>query len=1015
MSNRNESFGRLLKGAINSIAAYEGKTAPAIEDELGGQIGVAGTAIQRYKAGHLPPEPRAIQILAEAAVRRGFLSRAWLQRFLQAARYPQPDALIAQLADALGLPSAPGIVARLPTGTLAFLFTDIVGSTQLWERQPQAMEPALARHDALLRQTIDADGGQVVRTAGDAFHAVFTTAAAALDAALAVQRSLAAEPWGPIGTIQVRVAIHVGTAQLRDGDYFGPPLNRVARLLDTGHGGQILLSLSAQELVYDQLPPGVTLRDLGEHRLKDLGRPERIFQVVAPDLPAEFPALRSLDAYRHNLPAQATPLIGREAEVVAVCDLLRQPATHLLTLTGPGGIGKTRLALQAAAELLDDARDGVWFVPLAAIRDAALVAPAIGRVLEIADAGELPLIERLKRYLHPKQTLLVLDNFEQVSEAVPLVGELLAAAPKLKILVTSREALHIYGEHEYAVPALALPDLTRLPPLARLSQYEAVRLFIERARAVKPAFAITDESAAAIAEICYRLDGLPLAIELAAARSRIFTPQALLMRLAGAKHRLAFLTGGARDLPMRQQTLRDAIAWSYDLLDVREQALFARLGVFAGGWTLAAAEAVCGDSVLAEAISTDPGTDKALHELLDWARQAPPWQVALPAEEIAILLESLASKSLVRQVEVNDTPRFTLLETIREYALERLAESGEEQAIRWRHAGYYAWLHGSIDVWIHPRGIAAIEDELDNLRAVLGWSIETGEALPGLIIGSDWVFWGEYENEGRRWLDSLLAEPAPASHATENAWYSAAALALHQYDYQAARAAFETWSQIRTDLGEPTHLKYFARGLIALGEGDIPEAEGLLVRFLALADESANPDRDFEVGAAHWALGGYHLVAGNPVEAQVHIEADLMRARTVGESVSIIDNLRKLGFALQAQGDLRRAVSHFRDSIELARPHRYRRAIAANLYGLAGVVLDQGDLEQAARLFGAAEALSEMTSGLFPDEHYLVKRNIASLREKLDPATLEARWAAGRALDWEQAADEALAFIDGVK
>src|SRR6266508_2712653 len=291
MSNHNETFGRLLKGAVGSIAAYEGKAAQAVEDELGAQIGVAGSTIQRYKAGYLPPEPRAIQILAEAAVRRGFLSRAWLQRFLQAARYPQMDALIAQLADVLGLPSAPGIVATLPNGTLAFLFTDVVGSTQLWERQPQAMQPALARHDALLRQAIDADGGQVVRTAGDAFHAVFTTVAAALDAALAIQRRLAAEPWGPIGAIQVRVAVHVGTAQLRDGDYFGPPLNRVARLLDTGHGGQVLLSLSAQELVYDQLPPGVTLRDLGEHRLKDLGRPEHIFQVIAPDLPSDFPPL----------------------------------------------------------------------------------------------------------------------------------------------------------------------------------------------------------------------------------------------------------------------------------------------------------------------------------------------------------------------------------------------------------------------------------------------------------------------------------------------------------------------------------------------------------------------------------------------------------------------------------------------------------------------------------------------------------------------------------------------------
>ena len=628
---------------------------PPIEDELGAQIGVAGTAIQRYKAGHLPPEPRAVQILAEAAVRRGFLSRAWLQRFLQAARYPQPDALIAQLADAPGPPSAPGSVATLPTGTLAFLFTDIVGSTQLWERQPQAMERGAGAPRRLAppgdRRRRRPGGANSRRCLPRGLHHCHQRPS------MPRWPSNAASPLSRGGRLAVSKCgwrLHVGTAQLRDGDYYGPPLNRVARLLDTGHGGQILLSLSAQELVYDQLPPGVTLRDLGEHRLKDLGRPERIFQVVTPDLPAEFPALRTLDAYRHNLPAQATPLIGREAEVVAVCDLLRQPATRLLTLTGPGGIGKTRLALQAAAELLDDARDGVWFVPLAAIRDAALVAPAIGRVLEIADAGELPLIERLKRYLHHKQTLLVLDNFEQVADAAPLVAELLAAAPKLKILVTSREALHLYGEHEYAVPPLALPDLTRLPPLARLSQYEAVRLFIERARAVKPAFAITDENAAAVAEICYRLDGLPLAIELAAARSRIFTPQALLARLAGAKHRLALpdrrRARSAR--PPADAARRDRL--ELRPADVAEQALFARLGVFAGGCTLAAAEAVCGDSVLAEAISTDPGTDKLLHELLDWARQAPPWQVALPTEEISTLLESLASKSLVKMTEGED-------------------------------------------------------------------------------------------------------------------------------------------------------------------------------------------------------------------------------------------------------------------------------------------------------------------------------------------------------------------------
>jgi predicted ATPase/class 3 adenylate cyclase len=526
-----------------------------------------------------------------------------------------------------------------PTGTVTFLFTDMEGSTKMWERSPQAMHRALSRHDEILRDAIEEQEGYVFKTVGDAFCCAFSTATDALEAALEAQRPLLSSEWKESVPLKVRMALHMGVAEERDGDYFGPPVNRVARLLSAAHGGQVLLSLPTQELVRDQLPAGTSISDLGEHRLKDLFRPERIFQLLAPELPVEFPPLRTLDAYRNNLPLQPTPLVGREKEVSEVCTLLRGDETRLLTLTGPGGTGKTRLALQAAADLLDDFPDGTLFVPLATLTEAELLILAVADTLGVKETGEQPLDESLKDYLSERRMFLLLDNFEQVLEAAPAVTELLSAAAGLKVLATSRAPLGLYGEHEFPVPPLTLPDLERPPPLERLTQYEAVGLFVERARALKPDFKVTNESAPAVAEICVRLDGLPLAIELAAARIKMLPPKAMLQRLTS---RLKLLTGGARDLPERQRTLRDTIEWSHALLEEGEQLLFGRLAVFSGGRTLEAIEAIC-----------DAEGD-------------------LPVEAFEGV-SSLLDKSLIGQEEgPNGEPRFVMLETIHEFAARSL-------------------------------------------------------------------------------------------------------------------------------------------------------------------------------------------------------------------------------------------------------------------------------------------------------------------------------------------------------
>src|SRR5215213_169530 len=478
-----------------------------------------------------------------------------------------------------------------PSGTVTFLFSDIEGSTERWEQDQTVMGLVVERHHALLRTAIEAHHGILFKSVGDGIQAAFFTAPDAVAAALDAQRSLSANHWSVVdGTFTVRMALHTTAAEPRDRDYLAPGLNRLARLVSAAHGGQVLLTQVTQNLAYDALPVGAGLRDLGEHPLRDLNRPERVFQLLHADLAADFPPIRTLTPRPNNLPLELTPFLGREDQVARIVDLLSRDDVRLLSITGPGGVGKTRLGVQAAAGLLDDFPDGVWFIDLSALDDPTLVPSAIARVLGVREeGGGLP--ERLTTVIGGKRLLLVLDNFERVLESASLVTSLLAGGPGAKVLVTSRTPLHTAGEQEYPLSPLLMPDPERLPPLEHVLQFEAVRLFVERAQAVKPGFTVTAANASAVAEICYRLDGLPLAIELAAALVKLLPPHALLQRL---EKRLPLLTRGARDLPARQQTMRDAIAWSHDLLTPEEQTLFQRLAVFPGGCTLDAAESVAG-------------------------------------------------------------------------------------------------------------------------------------------------------------------------------------------------------------------------------------------------------------------------------------------------------------------------------------------------------------------------------------------------------------------------------------
>ncbi len=595
-------------------------------------------------------------------------------------------------------------MALLPSGMVTFLFTDVQGSTLLLERHPEAYPSAIARHHAVLAGAVAQNRGAVFETVGDAVYAAFASPRDAVAAALLAQRELRGASWGETGPLRVRMGLHTGEVERQGDHYFGAALYRCARLSNAAHGGQVVLSSATAELVREALPAGAGLRDLGEHWLKDLQRPEHVFQLVAPGLVADFPALRTVENVPNNLPVQLTPFIGREREVTAARGLLQHPETRLLTLTGPGGVGKTRLGLEIATGLLREFAHGTFFVDLAPVVSADLVIPSIAKTLGVQETTSRSTLDSLKEYLRDRQVQLVLDNFEHVLAAATMVADLLSVCFRVKALVTTREALHLRGEHQFPVPPLALPDRNRAEPIEQSMRYGAIQLFVQRAQAAKPDFALSERNAYAVAEICHRLDGLPLAIELAAARVNVFSPQALLARL---EHPLAVLTSGSRDLPARQQTLRRAIAWSYDLLTPDEQMLYRRLAVFVAGCTLPAAESVLGGADSDSKLGVVDG------------------------------LASLVDKSLVRQNERADQPRFRMLETIREDALERLIAAGEADQIQKAHADYYLAFAEQAEAG--PREaewLDRLEAEQDNLHAALSWFTRGGPADHGLRLAA---------------------------------------------------------------------------------------------------------------------------------------------------------------------------------------------------------------------------------------------------------------------------------------
>jgi len=923
-------------------------------------------------------------------------------------------------------------MGTLPTGNVTFLFTDIEGSTKLAQEYPDEMSSLLARHNEILSQAFEGNNGFVFRTVGDAYCVAFHRPEDAISAALDAQRLLNQEAWSP-APIKVRMGIHTGAAQIEGGsDYSGySTLALVNRIMSAGHGGQILISKTVHEVFSNNFPDEIYLVDMGEHNLKDVFQPQHLYLLGAPDLPFEFPPLKTQKTVNHNLPVKLTSFIGREREREVIKTRLED--TRLLTLIGPGGTGKTRLSIQSGGELLPTFQDGVWLVELAPITDPGLIPQAIASVFGVRESPDRPLIEIIKDYLRAKSSLVILDNCEHLIEACAIIAEILIqACPNLKIIASSREALGISGEITYRVPSLLLPDLTRVTRQALL-EYESVQLFVDRASLASPKFQLTDRNAFSVAQICHRLDGIPLALELAAARTRVLTVEQIAERL---DDRFRLLTGGSRTALPRQQTLRALIDWSYDLLSDTEKALFRRLAVFIGGWTLEAAEAVC----------SGDGVDQ--YEVLD-------------------LLTQLVDKSLAHTDEGDGVIRYLRLETIRQYAREKLLASDETVRVRHRHLDYYVnWAALQDESYINPQQEQVIRKvglEYGNIRSALSWAVEGHLEKAMILVSSASITWplimlGRI-TEARDWfeqINSKFESLSPLEQEANTGLASLRARVLNRYsqvlmnlgDHEASRSVVEESIKISRKsqdlqtlseaLGSLGHCALYAgdpdAALEAALEGiRICEREGFLkeliwandamVHIYNLLGDKAEVRNYRERGSKILALAGVPI---DPVDTEFdraletinqqdfdrgvkHMDAAVEIMEANKDKYRLTSTQSHFAHSLRDQGAYQEALRYYRRTIQLWQDWGHRGAIAHQLECFAFISVASEQYVRAAKLFGAAESLREVTNSIrTPAEQNEFEEAKSRLQANMGEGEFNKAWEEGRSITMEQAIEFAL-------